>query len=410
MIKQKPEILSGKSWSGLSPIDKIYKIHNELKEAQDDSFETSVVDALQRIKQGMSYEEWLDSTSMGPAVKAEVKKRLSANGAKIDDEESKESPKHDKHHITRAVFDSLPDDEKNQHQDGLRSAMKSHGMHDDEESEESEEQAMGEEEPQEEPIGDQDLDYEIGDDEAEAEAKVKKEPNMKLSKKKEKVTINPRMEGIEFKNTELSMKALKKKRKHLIHQLKDIDKEILGNIPNNPEDDLEDYNKEKGLKEKAPPGREDQVKSLKGKVGKDAAYAIAWAQHNKHGRPKSESASQRYKKMVQEKKSITQHEDVDFGTSYTNIKQSSMSPLEILKSLKDKVDANDPTKMRGKSWSDMEDERFQQLSAMVRTGKNVLMFLDTPTTGDTYGLEEFVFVMRDKIPKYEKMGYKIVAE
>ena len=83
---------------------------------------------------------------------------------------------------------------------------------------------------------------------------------------------------------------------------------------------------------------------------------------------------------------------------------------EFLKSLKDKVDANDPTKMRGKSWSDMEDERFQQLSAMVRTGKNVLMFLDTPTTGDTYGLEEFVFVMRDKIPKYEKMGYKIVAE
>ena len=70
MIKQKPEILSGKSWSGLSPIDKIYKIHNELKEAQDDSFETSVVDALQRIKQGMSYEEWLDSTSMGPAVKS----------------------------------------------------------------------------------------------------------------------------------------------------------------------------------------------------------------------------------------------------------------------------------------------------------------------------------------------------
>ena len=33
--------------------------------------------------------------------------------------------------------------------------------------------------------------------------------------------------------------------------------------------------------ESAPPGREKQVKSLKKKVGKDKAYAFAWAQHNK---------------------------------------------------------------------------------------------------------------------------------
>jgi len=33
--------------------------------------------------------------------------------------------------------------------------------------------------------------------------------------------------------------------------------------------------------EEAPPGREKQVKSLKKKVGKDKAYAFAWAQHNK---------------------------------------------------------------------------------------------------------------------------------
>ncbi len=33
--------------------------------------------------------------------------------------------------------------------------------------------------------------------------------------------------------------------------------------------------------EDAPPGREKQVKSLKKKVGKDKAYAFAWAQHNK---------------------------------------------------------------------------------------------------------------------------------
>ncbi len=37
--------------------------------------------------------------------------------------------------------------------------------------------------------------------------------------------------------------------------------------------------------EEAPPGREHQVKKLKKKFGKSGAYAIAWAQHNKHGKP-----------------------------------------------------------------------------------------------------------------------------
>ncbi len=37
----------------------------------------------------------------------------------------------------------------------------------------------------------------------------------------------------------------------------------------------------KGVSEEAPPGREKQVKALKRKVGKDKAYAYAWAQHNK---------------------------------------------------------------------------------------------------------------------------------
>ncbi len=36
--------------------------------------------------------------------------------------------------------------------------------------------------------------------------------------------------------------------------------------------------------EEAPPGREKQVKALKKKVGKDKAYAFAWAQHNKKGK------------------------------------------------------------------------------------------------------------------------------
>lgn len=45
--------------------------------------------------------------------------------------------------------------------------------------------------------------------------------------------------------------------------------------------------KKKKTAEKAPPGREKQVKKLKGKFDdKGAPYAIAWAQHNKHGKPK----------------------------------------------------------------------------------------------------------------------------
>ena len=44
------------------------------------------------------------------------------------------------------------------------------------------------------------------------------------------------------------------------------------------------------IHEVAPPGREKQVKKLKKKFDDpSAAYAIAWAQHNKHGKPKKES-------------------------------------------------------------------------------------------------------------------------
>ena len=38
------------------------------------------------------------------------------------------------------------------------------------------------------------------------------------------------------------------------------------------------------LREKAPPGREDQVKALKGKV--DNPYAVAWASYNKSKKKK----------------------------------------------------------------------------------------------------------------------------
>ena len=46
----------------------------------------------------------------------------------------------------------------------------------------------------------------------------------------------------------------------------------------------------KEVTEKAPPGREKQVKKLKKKFDDPGApYAIAWAQHNKHGKPKKRS-------------------------------------------------------------------------------------------------------------------------
>ena len=48
--------------------------------------------------------------------------------------------------------------------------------------------------------------------------------------------------------------------------------------------------KSKKTLEKAPPGREKQVKKLKGKFDDPGApYAIAWAQHNKHGKPKKKT-------------------------------------------------------------------------------------------------------------------------
>ena len=55
--------------------------------------------------------------------------------------------------------------------------------------------------------------------------------------------------------------------------------------------DKRGYQKHKSKSfEKAPPGREKQVKKLKGKFDDPGApYAIAWAQHNKHGKPKKKT-------------------------------------------------------------------------------------------------------------------------
>ena len=50
--------------------------------------------------------------------------------------------------------------------------------------------------------------------------------------------------------------------------------------------------KNKKKEEDAPPGREKQVKKLKKKFDDPGApYAIAWAQHNKHGKPKKKTES-----------------------------------------------------------------------------------------------------------------------
>jgi hypothetical protein len=57
--------------------------------------------------------------------------------------------------------------------------------------------------------------------------------------------------------------------------------------------------------EKAPPGREKQVKKLKKKFDDPGApYAIAWAQHNKHGKPTREQRLKEIKKrqmMIRQK-------------------------------------------------------------------------------------------------------------
>ena len=68
--------------------------------------------------------------------------------------------------------------------------------------------------------------------------------------------------------------------------------------------------------EKAPPGREKQVKALKKKFkDKGAPYAIAWAQHNKHGKPSKEAAGV----GIVTKQNATK--DVPVGGQYMNVKK-----------------------------------------------------------------------------------------
>ena len=72
--------------------------------------------------------------------------------------------------------------------------------------------------------------------------------------------------------------------------------------------------------EKAPPGREKQVKKLKKKFDDpSAAYAIAWAQHNKHGKPTKEDAAG---VGIITKQNTTK--DVKPGDEYKNVKKLSL--------------------------------------------------------------------------------------
>ena len=71
----------------------------------------------------------------------------------------------------------------------------------------------------------------------------------------------------------------------------------------------------------APPGREKQVKALKKKFDdKGAPYAIAWAQHNKHGKPsKKESINFNSEhdevKAILDKHGITKSDDIEYGSA-----------------------------------------------------------------------------------------------
>ena len=65
--------------------------------------------------------------------------------------------------------------------------------------------------------------------------------------------------------------------------------------------------------EKAPPGREKQVKALKGKV--DNPYAVAWASYNKSKNKKEDAAGV----GIITKQNTTQ--DVKPGDEYKNVKK-----------------------------------------------------------------------------------------
>ena len=95
----------------------------------------------------------------------------------------------------------------------------------------------------------------------------------------------------------------------------------------------------------------------------------------------------------------------------TNADQSTLTPLEVIKALKDRVDSKDPSQMEGQSFADFEKERLDQMMRNVQPGRSVLMYrIRDFDTGDAGEIENFTYVMKEKIPKYQQMGYKVVAQ
>lgn len=81
-------------------------------------------------------------------------------------------------------------------------------------------------------------------------------------------------------------------------------------------------NMDRPMDEKAPPGREKQVKKLKKKFDDSSApYAIAWAQHNKHGKPQKEQRILEIKKRQMEiRQQIRDLEEAKKDACYHKVK------------------------------------------------------------------------------------------
>ena len=90
------------------------------------------------------------------------------------------------------------------------------------------------------------------------------------------------------------------------------------------------------INEIAPPGREKQVKTLKKKFDdKGAPYAIAWAQHNKHGKPKKNEG-----KMSDIDADIKTMSDAEFEKKYGKSKEQMKKDLnESVDPMRTDIDA-----------------------------------------------------------------------
>ena len=74
----------------------------------------------------------------------------------------------------------------------------------------------------------------------------------------------------------------------------------------------------------------------------------------------------------------------------TNSDQSTLTPLVVIKALKDRVDSKDPSQMEGQSFADFEKERLDKMMRNVQPGRRVLMYrIRDFDTGDAGEIENF---------------------